>query len=64
MSKEYPSYTTTYHSISGLKAVLMSWDEELGSYAPWMTGPSFSDPRDSRKWAEDWAKAEEIEYKP
>ena len=62
MSEEHPPYTTTYFSVSGLKAVLMSWEEELGTYAPWMTGPTFKDPEHSRQWAKDWAGAEEIEY--
>lgn len=64
MPKEHPAYTTTYWSISGLRAVLMFWDKELGDYAPWITGPSFKNSEDSRQWAEDWAKAEGIEYKP
>lgn len=63
MPEEHPAYTTTYHSMTGLKAVLMSWEEGFG-YTPWMTGPSFSNPENSRQWAKEWAKAEEIEYKP
>lgn len=61
---KHPSYITTYHSISGLKAVLMSWDKELQSHTPWMTGPSFKNPKDSKEWAKSWAKAEGIEYQP
>ena len=55
-------YTTTYYSVSGLKAVLLIWDTELQAYEPWMTGPSFSNPEDSRQWAKSWAVAEGIKY--
>lgn len=54
------AYVSTYNSIGGHKAVLMSWDEELAMYTPWNTW--FGAANSDMAWrdAKNWALSEEI----
>ena len=55
-----PAYVSTYNSIGGPKAVLMSWEEELGMYTPWNTWFGAKDADAAWKDALSWAMAEEL----
>lgn len=55
-----PAYVSTYNSVGGPKAVLMSWDEECGMYTPWNTWFGAKDMDSAWKDALSWAMAEEI----
>jgi hypothetical protein len=54
------SFVTTYTSIGGPKACLMSWDEEVATYTPWNTWYAASSPDAAWNDAQSWAAAEDI----
>lgn len=58
--KFVPEYVSTYSSIGGPKAVLMTWDEEDGMYSPWNTWFGAVDPDAAWKDAKNWALSEDI----
>ena len=65
----HEAFVTVYKPIAGWKAVLMTWndtDEELGGFwEPWNTGMfAYATEAEAIEDAKQWAKAEEIEFKP
>ena len=61
----HPAYITTYHSIGGWKAVLMTWNGDFGFYEPYQTSAAggFKNRKHAIVDAKYWAKDEEIDYK-
>lgn len=58
-------YITITHGIRGYYAVMVWWNPEMGGFwEPWSTGfGSYATIEDAIPEAEDWAAAEEIEFK-
>jgi hypothetical protein len=55
------AYTTTYTSIGGPKAVLLSIDEECGGhYTPWNTWYAAKNMDAAKEDAKSWAESEDI----
>jgi hypothetical protein len=58
-------YITVYESMGGWKAVEMWWNPEMGGFwEPWQTGIcAYPTKEQAQVDAEDWAEAEELEYR-
>jgi len=54
------SYVSTYNSVGGPKAVLLSWDEECDAYTPWNTWYAAKDANAAWIDAKMWAQAEDL----
>lgn len=64
MTKHEP-YITTYKPISGWKAVMIGWDEEIEWSVPEDTSYfAYETEQEAIDYAEQWAKDAEIEYRP
>lgn len=58
--KPVDAYVSTYHSIGGPKAQLLTWNDELGFYEPWQTWYAAKDMEQAKMDALMWAQAEDI----
>jgi hypothetical protein len=57
------AYVTTYEPVSGYKAVLMVWDEDVQTHLPWNTGlTAYATKAEAVKEAKAWAEAEGLDY--
>jgi len=64
VEKDKRPYVTVYRPVAGYKAVLMSWEEDLGMHTPWNTGMfAYRTREEAVAEAKGWAEAEEIEYR-
>lgn len=60
----HPDFVTVTHGMRGYFAVLLSWDEELGFYAPYTSGfGSYATPSEAYPEGRQWAEAEEVEFR-
>ena len=59
--EDHPPYITVTSGLRGWNAVLVTWDEGLNEYEPFVTSPESHQTRDlAIQEAQEWGKAEEI----
>ena len=57
-------YIRVTSGMRGYFPVLLVWDEEMKFYEPYLTGSTCKTYDEAVSAAEEWAEAEELEYRP